>query len=168
LLGYAVVQTVFYYQQMFKEEKLLHEMHGQEYEAYCRRVRCRLLPSPVAALKYGGIRFKWSARLALHNKIFSRVISAGFWLIAFWGLSIATGNGASYALAFSSNVDFWRVLGNPWLMLAAGAVTAVYVLLRILEWKNRQREEASKAAAEPEPVTADAGSDKDLSKVSEA
>jgi protein-S-isoprenylcysteine O-methyltransferase Ste14 len=158
LIGYAVVQITFYYQQMFREEKLLRGMHGEEYEDYCRKVRWRLLPSPVAAFKYGGIFFRWSARLALHNKIYSRVISAGFWVIAFWALSIATGNGTSFLLSFKG-INFWLVFTNLWLMLTASAVTAVYILFRILEWKNRQKEDAQKAAAESASASAGSGND---------
>ncbi len=163
LLGYAAVQGTFYYHQMLKEEKLLLGIHGEAYEAYRRRVRWRLLPSPIAALKNGGFSFKWSGRLALHNKIFSRALSAGFWLIAFWALSIATGNGQSYVLAF--DVDYKPVFTNLWLMLAAAAVTAVYILLRILEWKNRKREELQKTTKEE--VESDTGIDTDPARISE-
>lgn len=140
MLCYAAAQGSFIYMQMLKEERQLLKIHGERYEEYRRLVRRRLLPSPVAALRYGGFSCSWSARLALHNKIFSRVLSAGFWVLAFWALMRATANGASYALSFSKPVDFWLVLGDPWLMLTAAGVTAVYIIFRILEWRKRESE----------------------------
>lgn len=140
MLSYAALQGTFFYMQMLREERQLHEMHTGKYEDYCRKVRWRLLPSPVAAARYGGFSCSWSGSLALHNKIFSRAISAGFWVLAFWALMIATGNGVSYALSFKEPVNFWRVLKDLWLMLAAAGVTAVYILFRILEWRNRESE----------------------------
>lgn len=166
-LAYALVQGSFFYMQMLKEERLLLSIHREEYEAYCRRTRWRLLPSPVSAFKNGGFSFTWSGRLALHNKIFSRALSAGFWIIAFWGLCIATGGGQSYVLALWG-LDFWNVLTDPWLMLAACAVTAVYILFRIIEKRNRKREEEEQEKAVPDQETASGQAEGDLPGVSEA
>ena len=163
LLAYAAVQGTLYYLQMFREEKLLHGIHGDNYEAYCKQARWRLLPSPLSALKHGGFSFRWSARLALHNKIFSRALSAGFWVTAFWALSLSTGSGRSYLLALR-DINFRPVFGNTWLLLTATAVTGVYILVRILEWRNRKREETAENA---QVATDDAGDDKDIGKVSE-
>jgi protein-S-isoprenylcysteine O-methyltransferase Ste14 len=169
-LGYALVQGSFFYIQMLKEEKLLCELHGEEYEAYRKRTRWRLLPSLVSAIRYGGFSFKWSARLALHNKIFSRALSAGFWIIAFWGLSIITNtNGEqSYILAIWG-LNFVGVLTDPWLMLTACAITAVYILFRIVEKRNRQREEEEQKKTDtPDAESASGQTDTDMPKVSEA
>jgi len=167
MLAYAAIQGTFYYMQMLKEEKLLRALHREEYEAYRRRTRWRLLPSPISALKNGGFSFTWSARLALHNRIFSRALSAGFWIIAFWGLCIATGGGQSYVLALWG-LDFWEVLTDPWLMLAACAVTAVYTLFRVIEKRNRRREEEEQGKAALERASASEQSDNGVTTVSEA
>ena len=165
LLAYAAVQGTFYYLQMLKEEKLLYGIHGENYTAYCRNTRWRLLPSPIAAIRNGGFSFRWSARLALHNKIYSRSLSAGFWVIAFWALSIATADGNTYLLSF--DVNFLPAFENPWLMLTAGIVTTVYILFRIFEWKNRKKEAGEESAAS-NPPGQDEIADTELKKVTEA
>ena len=49
--GYAVAQGTFFYLQILKEERLLLDIHGREYEEYCEKVRWRLLPSIVSAIR---------------------------------------------------------------------------------------------------------------------
>jgi hypothetical protein len=91
-------------------------------------------------MRYGGFSFRWSAGLALHNKIFSRATSAAFWVLAFWAVSIAGGGEGRYLLSFE--LDFWPVLSSGWILPAAAVAAACYVVFRLLEWNKRRRREA--------------------------
>ena len=166
IVGYAVIQGLFYYQQVLKEEKLLGEMHGEAYSQYCRRVPTRLIPSPISAIRNRGFSFTWSGSLALHNKVFSRSLSAGFWIIAFWALNMGTGNGRTYLLSFSG-LDFSGLLTNGWFILTALAIVAAYAVFRILE-SHKRRKEAEALEGAAEEAASGAGTSADLGEVSEA
>lgn len=165
-IGYAVVQGLFYYQQVRKEEKLLGDLHGEAYSQYRRRVPTRLIPSPISAVRNGGFSFTWSGSLALHNTVFSRGLSAGFWIIAFWALNMGTGDGQTYLLSFSG-LDFWGLVTNGWFILTVSAVIAAYTVFRILE-SHKRRKEAEALEGAAEEAASGAGTGKDLSEVSEA
>jgi hypothetical protein len=167
-LLYALVQGTFYYQQMFKEESLLSQMHGSQYDEYRRSVRWRLLPSPIAAARNGGFSLDWSAGLALHNRIFSRSLSAGFWMLAFWALSIGTQDGQSYLLTFDRTINFVPAFTNPWLMLTTAVILGAYLLFRVLEWRKRNMEVKTEGAEDRDAAMEIGENAGDLNKISEA
>jgi len=144
IAAYAVIQGALNYQQMFKEERLLKEFHGERYDDYRRRVRWRLLPSPISAIRNGGFSINWSGRLALHNKIFSRIISHFFWVSVFWALALVTHDGRTYLLAF--DVDLKVILANAWLLVVTGAMVALYYTAVFVERWNRKKEEQEESA----------------------
>jgi len=144
IIGYALVQGTFYYLQIRKEEKLLHGIHGEKYEEYRRKVPTRLIPSIFSAVKNRGFSMKWSGSLALHNRIFSRALSAGSWAVVFWAVMTMTGGKDTYMLSFD-DINLARILDNPWLMITAAAVVVAYVGFRIVEAGRRKKEEAETA-----------------------
>jgi hypothetical protein len=150
--GYAIAQGTFFYLQILKEEKLLLTVHGSGYEEYCQKVRWRLLPSIVSAIRNSGFRFQWSAKLALYNRIFSRVVSAAFWVCAFWGVKEMTGSRQTGII----NMNFsWRaLLHNPYIILTACATAIFYYLLRFAEGRERERARAKELESAPAAVHA--------------
>jgi hypothetical protein len=152
-VGYAIVQGTFFFLQIRKEEELLLTVHGSEYEEYCEKVRWRLLPSIVSAIRNGGFRFQWSARLAFYNRIFSRVVSAGFWVCVFWGMKEMTDSGQTRII--NMNFSWKAALFNPYIIVAACATAVFYYFLRFAEGRERERvrakevESASAAVAAP-------------------
>jgi len=131
-LAYAAVQLTLYHLRILAEEKKLRERFGAEYEAYCARVRRRIVPSLLSAIRYGGFSMRWSAGLALNNRIFSRVASAAFWCVAFWAICILTGGGANCLISFV-NPKFQAICKNAWLLAAAGGTIVIYAASRIAE-----------------------------------
>jgi protein-S-isoprenylcysteine O-methyltransferase Ste14 len=66
-----------------REETALSEQFGEEYEEYRKRVRWRLVPSPLSGLLHGGFRISWSARLALENRAIAKTGKALLWMLLF-------------------------------------------------------------------------------------
>lgn len=136
-VAYAVVQGTFFYLQIRKEERLLLEIHGSEYKEYCEKVRWRLLPSIVCAIRNGGFRFQWSAKLAFYNRIFSRVTSAGFWICVFWAAKEVTGSSATRIIKI--NASWGVLLTHPYIIATAFAVGICYYVLRFFEKRAREK-----------------------------
>lgn len=83
---YAVIQTIFYIQQIRREERDLLRIHGEEYRRYCLKVRNRLIPSLISAIRNGGFRVRWSFYLALENRVFTRFVGTAQWITFLWGV----------------------------------------------------------------------------------
>ncbi|MFH1422437.1 MAG: isoprenylcysteine carboxylmethyltransferase family protein [Planctomycetota bacterium] len=146
---YALVQGTFYTLQIKKEEKLLYSIHKEKYEDYCKRVRRRLIPSLVSAIRNGGFSFKWSAGLALWNRVFSRAVSAGFWICIFWGVLLVTISGKTRII--NMDVNFNAVLDNYYVIIVAVVASVCYHILRFVEGRLRKKR-SEEELSDKEPV----------------
>ncbi|MCX7703110.1 MAG: hypothetical protein N2234_03280 [Planctomycetota bacterium] len=67
------------------EEKKLSEVFGESYAEYQKRVPTRLLPYPPAFGRMDWLLFTFSMETAFKNRVFSRVLKYGIWLVLFLG-----------------------------------------------------------------------------------
>jgi hypothetical protein len=80
---YLAVAIPNYLFRIRREEEMLLEQFGDEYEQYRRRVRWRLIPSPLSGILNGGFRISWSLRLALENRTLAKTGKALLWMLIF-------------------------------------------------------------------------------------
>ncbi len=80
---YLAIVIPSYLFRIRREEKALAEQFGEEFDKYRRRVRWRLVPSPLSGLLHGGFRISWSAKLALENRAIAKTGKALLWMLIF-------------------------------------------------------------------------------------
>ncbi len=133
--AYAAVQITFYVLQVRREEKHLLEIHGEAYREYCRVVRNRLLPAPLAGIRRGGLRFEWSFDLALKNKVFSRAAGALIWPILLLGIYL-WGSGELWlfgAMLFGESGSLTGLIAVKWYVPTLVAALLVWAMFRMVE-----------------------------------
>jgi protein-S-isoprenylcysteine O-methyltransferase Ste14 len=110
-----------------REESLLAAQFGEEFEAYCRRVRWRLVPSPLSGVLHGGFRLRWSLRLAMENRTIAKAGKTLTWMLVFiakWAVISKWERTGTLAP--------WTHRDLPWFLGALAAAILVMVLPALL------------------------------------
>jgi len=149
--AYALIQTIFYIQQIRREENDLLRIHGDDYRAYCQRVRNRLIPSLRSAIKNGGFRFNWSFHLALENRVFTRFVGTAQWITFLWGLYLWGGGQLWLAKAAWLSLTTSPITGNLNALLATRPFLPVLVAGILLWFMFHVAEEAHRERADTAP-----------------
>lgn len=120
---YLAVVIPNYHIRIRREEKLLRAQFGDEFEEYRRKVRWRLVPSPLSGLLHGGFRLKWSFRLALENRTIAKAGKTLTWMLVF----IAKWAVLSELLR-RGTFSPWAYPHLPWFLVTLAAAILVMVL----------------------------------------
>ena len=142
--AYGVIQTIFYRQQIKREERDLLRIHGDAYRDYCARVPNRLLPSVRSAIKNGGFRIRWSFQLALQNRVFTRFVGTAQWVTFLWGVYLWGGGRLWLAKAAYLSLTKSPVAGNLTSLLSQKPFLPTLVAGILLWFMFRIAEEASR------------------------
>ncbi len=127
---YLAVVIPNYLFRIRREEALLSAQFGEKFEQYCRRVRWRMIPSPLSGLLNGGFRLKWSARLAIENLAIAKTGKALTWMLVFiakWAVLDKWYRKDVFAP--------WTHRHLPWFLVALAA--AVFIMVFVPRLRHR-------------------------------
>ena len=141
---YLTVVIPNYVFRIRREEELLRAQFGDEFEQYCRRIRWRLIPSPLSGLLNGGFRLKWSLRLAIENLAIAKTGKAMTWMLVFiakWAVLSRWYRKDEFAP--------WTHRGLPWFLLALVVAITIMIVPKILRsrWMHNDPELQNEADA---------------------
>jgi hypothetical protein len=140
---YLIVVIPNYLFRIKREEALLAAQFGEEFEQYCRRVRWRLIPSPLSGLLNGGFRLKWSARLVLENRAIAKTGKALTWMLVF------IAKWAALSKWYRKDVFApWTHRHLPWFLLALAAAILIMVIPGVL--RRRRMHNDPEQSSEPD------------------
>jgi len=115
---FLVAFVTHYMRRIREEEAKLLKHFGDAYSAYLERVPTRLLPYLPNLRKRDWFMFEASVELAARNRVFSRVVKYGIWLVLFCGKGAHLWNAdRSELLAFWTDKDFPLFFGLLVLMV---------------------------------------------------
>jgi hypothetical protein len=125
ILGAAYLAVVIpnYLFRIRREESLLAAQFGEKFEQYRRRVRWRLVPSPISGILNGGFRLRWSLCLALENRSIAKAGKTLTWMLVF------TAKWAIFSKWFRK--DVLAPLAHrdlPWFLLVLVAAVLIMVI----------------------------------------
>jgi protein-S-isoprenylcysteine O-methyltransferase Ste14 len=136
--AYFIISVPLYYRKIRSEEERLEEIHGEKFLQYTRRVKHKLIPSLISAIRNGGFLLSFNVEASIRNHSLKRVSKDCFWFLVFvakW-----------YYLQDFHPFGRIRLTGRPheWSLTAAlAAMLGFFLLFKIIERVYRKSDKNS-------------------------
>lgn len=134
--AYVVISVPLYYRKIRFEEERLVEIHGPRFEEYAGRVKRKLVPSLLSAIRNGGFATRLSFEASIRNHSFKRVAKDTFWFLTF------VGKWCYLEGFYPFGRIGWTDRTHNWLLSAAlAAALALFILFKYLDHRYRAASE---------------------------